>query len=834
MCVLCKCACSEDNVSEDQDFSPAQAPGGQVSPPAHPTTTELTALTTPYIWPSSALTFSFPNHVNDYFGGGGLLGELDDFLLLSNGGKEMVRAAFEQWEDVSSITLTELTGNQDGNATIRVAGSGTVSTAWAYFPDLPVSAAGDIWIGVDKGYNALYLRNNQSFVGSYEHYVAMHEFGHAVGLKHPHQTYGTSKEILSTDFDSIEYTVMSYRSYLGDNVGSLSAKKGHFPQTLMMLDIAAIQAIYGANYTTNAGQTVYSFTPGSGQMFVNGSGTGKTVANVVFRTLWDGGGEDTIDLGAYGTNVFADLSPGGHILFDTENAAQRAHLGGNNNNPIYATANLYMSLLHEGNTRSLIENVVTGSGDDAILGNQADNKITPGTGENTVDGGSGSDTVILTTAADAITVNLSSGNVQASYANGSTVLTNVEYLESADGTWGVGTLNSALAKLDPGAQLTLGDISGTGAIIGTVQTDLSQPLGDWYVFIDADGDTRLDSGEIHAKTDADGSFQLGGLSKGTYSVALTPEPSVTALFDKNITVKGGQVTTTVFTVQSGQSGPPAPSTLVAETGTLLVDNKWQTVTLSQSFVDPVVFAMVETVNGLSIVIPRIKKVTSDSFDIRLQESHNLDGVHSDETVSYIVMEAGRWELADGTLIEVGSLKSDTMTYEGFDSVSFATNFADTPYLFSTIQSFSGSEFVTTRHTGLTADGFGVALEEEEAFMLARNGHSDEKIGWMAIDDSAAANPLLELVTMTPTHRRNETSEYTAQMNYDETIHFVASATTWNGSDSMTVRGAGSDEDGISLFLQEDTGADSETNHAEEDVSVLLFTDELILYGDAIA
>ena len=63
-------------------------------------------------------------------------------------------------------------------------------------------------------------------------------------------------------------TVMSYRDYPGDvlartdlgggikeGIGSLDT-----PQSYMMLDIAALQYLYSANFVSN-GDTVYKFTP---------------------------------------------------------------------------------------------------------------------------------------------------------------------------------------------------------------------------------------------------------------------------------------------------------------------------------------------------------------------------------------------------------------------------------------------------------------------------------------------------------------------------------------------------------------------------------------------
>ena len=89
----------------------------------------------------------------------------------------------------------------------------------------------------------------------------------------------------------------------------------------MMLDIAAIQYMYGANYNTNAGNTVYTFSTTTGEMFIDGVGQGTPEINRIFRTIWDGNGVDTYDLSNYTTDLNIDLAPGGWSVFDTDQLA---------------------------------------------------------------------------------------------------------------------------------------------------------------------------------------------------------------------------------------------------------------------------------------------------------------------------------------------------------------------------------------------------------------------------------------------------------------------------------------------------------------------------------
>ena len=150
--------------------------------------------------------------------------------------------------------------------------------------------------------------------------------------------------------------------------GNYTNTSASYAQTLMSSDIAAIQHIYGANYATNAGNTVYSWTPTSGSTFVNGVAEEKTAGNTIFKTIWDGGGVDTYDLSAFKTSVSINLNPG---AWTTTSTAQLANLSGNGH--VLAPGNIDNAYMYNGSTKSLIENAIGGSGNDTIIGNQVAN-----------------------------------------------------------------------------------------------------------------------------------------------------------------------------------------------------------------------------------------------------------------------------------------------------------------------------------------------------------------------------------------------------------------------------------------------------------------------------
>lgn len=79
----------------------------------------------------------------------------------------------------------------------------------------------------------------------------------------------------------------------------------------------------------------------------------------------------------------------------------------------------------------------------------------------------------------------------------------------------------------------------------------------------------------------------------------------------------------------------------------------QSVLLQQSYLSPVVFVLPPSFNGPDPAVVRIGNVQSDRFDIFLREPGNKDGSHGAEAISYLVLEAGTWQISDGTLLEGG-------------------------------------------------------------------------------------------------------------------------------------------------------------------------------------
>lgn len=343
---------------------------------------------------------------------------------------------------IKSYTNASITYSGSSSADIMIAQSPAANpTSYAYYPS-NYAAGGDVWFGTQYDYTLAKL-------GNYYFTTALHELGHAFGLKHSQETGGVADVAVPSAHDDSEYTVMSYRSYVGGPLTGYTNEAYGYPQTYMANDILALQTLYGANYTTQSGSTVYTWSPTTGQEFINGvgqlapgGGVGGS-ANRIYETVWDGGGVDTYDLSNYTTNLSINLNPGASSVFST---VQLANLG----NGHYASGNVYNAYLYNGDVRSYIDNAIGGSGNDTILGNaianvlnggSGDDTLTGGGGNDTIDGGIGNDTAVYSgnRANYAVTYNSSTqtfsiADLRSGSSDGADTVTNVEYFQFADGT----------------------------------------------------------------------------------------------------------------------------------------------------------------------------------------------------------------------------------------------------------------------------------------------------------------------------------------------------------------------------------------------------------------
>ena len=209
-----------------------------------------------------------------------------------------VKAALQSWANVANLSFTQqqddsanLNFNKiSGEAMLEITGQGNVEG----FQAGPSGSAVDGYgcFNSDLLWSDALLQE-----GANTYATLIHEFGHGLGLAHPHDNGGdaedggfgdgspqfdgvsTDEDLGTNELNQQIFTIMSYNvGWTGEPVNTYEYGQALTP---MAFDIAAIQKIYGANTTYESGNSSYTLPS------ADGSGTG-------FQCIWDTGGTDVI------------------------------------------------------------------------------------------------------------------------------------------------------------------------------------------------------------------------------------------------------------------------------------------------------------------------------------------------------------------------------------------------------------------------------------------------------------------------------------------------------------------------------------------------------------
>jgi serralysin len=346
--------------------------------------------------PETQLTYYFSTSADDYTA----IASYPSAAMVTNGAfsalsgpqVQAVMTALNQIQSYTRLSFAPADSGLAADAALRFANSTQARTSESRFPSWPnnyytndARDSGDTFLGPTGQISADWT----TYFGTFEFSTIEHEIGHALGLKHGHDTSGNGA--LSADRNDLEFSIMTYASYLGADPGAGSTvDTGSMPRTFMMYDIAALQAYYGANWDRVGTAVTWSWNPTTGAEMIGGAAApdiGATSTGKIFSTVWTQGAIATYDLSDFTADQVDDMRPGAWLMFSPDQLAVL-----NFNDPdTKAQGNVYNALLYGGDTGSEISNLNSGSGNDRIDGNDLANVVHANGGNDWMRGWAGDD-----------------------------------------------------------------------------------------------------------------------------------------------------------------------------------------------------------------------------------------------------------------------------------------------------------------------------------------------------------------------------------------------------------------------------------------------------------
>jgi serralysin len=376
-------------------------------------------------------------------------GEHKAFYPFTEAQKEIARDSIAAWDELIAVDFREVEVSShdarqwakgDAPDILMANTNSGPAQAWAYLPTSGGNgawhrSAGDVWIGADPSNHA------NLWDGGYGSTTQIHELGHSLGLSHPGDyDFGDDNDgdgipdpitYVGDAFyfqDTLQYSIMSYFDAYesGSNNIDWSVMRFMYAETPMVHDIWVVQNQYGVETTTRTGDSTYGFN-WSGDVTNTAMQFTTEYEQAPIFSIWDAGGNDTLDLSGYYTPSVIDLREGAYSSAGGWNAygdapvadpstmtkaEYLAYVNANNaelgmparssaiyDNYFTDVAALEGSswldivgrdLLMENNIGiaygAIIENAIGGAGNDRINGNQATNQFT---------GNGGSDTFVI-------------------------------------------------------------------------------------------------------------------------------------------------------------------------------------------------------------------------------------------------------------------------------------------------------------------------------------------------------------------------------------------------------------------------------------------------------
>ncbi|WP_310619888.1 M10 family metallopeptidase [Flexibacterium corallicola] len=267
----------------------------------------------------------------------------------------MARLALESWASVTGINFKEIDEEAQINFTDHNIGG-----------SITVNHSGHVIKSANINIQATWVWSGGMDLDGLTMKTYIHEIGHALGLSHAGLYNGGASYDVHANYanDSYQMSVMSYFSQKENT--QIDATWAQ-PVTPMIADIIAIQNLYGAPTDLRLEDTVYGDNSTAGGFYDDIVNSDRAYGPAF--TIIDNGGIDTVN-------------------FESREEDQVINLASESISSVMGEIG-NMIIMRD----TVIENAISGSGDDILLGNGVDNVLIANAGSDILVGGEGNDTL---------------------------------------------------------------------------------------------------------------------------------------------------------------------------------------------------------------------------------------------------------------------------------------------------------------------------------------------------------------------------------------------------------------------------------------------------------
>ncbi|MGX9365555.1 fibronectin type III domain-containing protein [Desulfoplanes sp. PS50] len=265
-------------------------------------------------------------------------------------------------------------------------------------------------------------------------------------------------------------------------------------------------------------------------------------------------------------------------------------------------------------------------------------------------------------------------------------------------------------------------------------------------------------------------------------------------------------------------GTSDPQTMNLELGEVSADHTWTSIRFAKTYTDPVVVASGVSFVGDHPSVIRIRNLSPQGCEIRVQEWDYLDGRHKVETLGYIVAERGTHVLQDGTMISAGS--TDIQVSNEFISVAFDNSLSTVPVVLAGITSTNDEASAATRIQNISTTGFETSIQEQEK---SDQQHAPETVSYIAWEPSSGIIDQKTFEVGTTGSTIDSTfSPFLFDSSFDQTPALVTTMQTARGDNPCTVRYDQLTPHQVEMMIEEEQSADHEMDHLHENVGYIAF------------